>query len=80
MSKLEAKIGGIMLAMFTLSGRCARLPAVDAAPDLAPRVLDRDPPLRALEEHDHRDRSTSRIAEEHDDRQRLDRRPAFADQ
>ena len=25
-SKLEAKIGGIMLAMFTLSGKCALWP------------------------------------------------------
>ena len=31
-SKLEAKIGGIMLAMFTLSGRCARCPPYTRRP------------------------------------------------
>ena len=51
----DAKIGGITPAVFTLSGRCERLAAVHLPADHALGVLDRDPALRALEEHDDRD-------------------------
>ena len=45
MSSDEAKIGGIMPAVFTLQRQVRRLAAVDASADGAARVVDRDAPL-----------------------------------
>ncbi len=51
-SRLEAKIGGITPDMLSLNGRCVVVPAIIAPALLALGVVDRDPALRALDEHD----------------------------
>ena len=43
---LDAKIGGITPAMFSLNGRCVDWPCIQAAALLALRVMHGDPSLR----------------------------------
>jgi hypothetical protein len=51
----EAKIGGITPAVFSFSGRCELSPCEHPVADLALGILDQQPALRALDEHDERD-------------------------
>ena len=63
----EAKIGGMTPAVLTLSGRCVVCPPYTFRPTTPLGVLDRDPPLAALEEDD---RGDDRDDDQADDGQR----------